>query len=260
MKNESKTLYLPLYGKAYVSQKQIILHDIDAERIWNQEYFPLKGKAKSKYLAYYMAMRSAFIDEFVLQKIHKDSCVLHLGCGLDSRFQRLSLSQPWYDIDFDDVIQIRKTYYPTKENYHMIGHDITDIKFLNNIPHHQHGIIILEGVSMYLQKDSLLQLFQALEKHFDSLDIILDAYSTFALEAGRKRNPISSVNAIATFGMDDGHILETNTIKLTNTYPIAQKKYIQQCTKWEQFIFHFIYANRFTTKLYQIYTYEKARL
>lgn len=30
----NKTLYIPLYGKSYVSQKEIILHDAKAEEIW----------------------------------------------------------------------------------------------------------------------------------------------------------------------------------------------------------------------------------
>lgn len=33
MKNESKTLYIPLYGKALVSGKNIILRDKKAEEI-----------------------------------------------------------------------------------------------------------------------------------------------------------------------------------------------------------------------------------
>ena len=61
MDNVNKTLYIPLYGKAYVSRKGIILQDMKAEEIWEKEGFPLKGKSKSKWLAYYMGMRSAVL-------------------------------------------------------------------------------------------------------------------------------------------------------------------------------------------------------
>ena len=37
MKNESKTLYIPLYGKAFVSKKGIILEDKKAEEIWEKD-------------------------------------------------------------------------------------------------------------------------------------------------------------------------------------------------------------------------------
>ena len=63
MNNINKTLYIPLYGKAYVSQKGILLSDKKAEEIWAAEGFKLGGKSKSKWLAYYMGIRSAVFDE-----------------------------------------------------------------------------------------------------------------------------------------------------------------------------------------------------
>ncbi len=48
MNNVNKTLYIPLYGKAFVSKKNIILQDKKAEEIWAKEGFELKGKSKSK--------------------------------------------------------------------------------------------------------------------------------------------------------------------------------------------------------------------
>ena len=48
MNNVNKTLYIPLYGKSYVSKKGIILDDKKAEEIWEEEGFALKGKSKSK--------------------------------------------------------------------------------------------------------------------------------------------------------------------------------------------------------------------
>ena len=62
MDNVNKTLYIPLYGKAFVSKRGLFLKDKKAEEIWAAEAFPLKGKAKSKWLAYYMGIRSAVFD------------------------------------------------------------------------------------------------------------------------------------------------------------------------------------------------------
>ena len=64
MENVNKTLYIPLFGKAYVSEKGILLKDPKAEEIWAAEGVPLKGKSKSKWLAYYMAMRASVMDRW----------------------------------------------------------------------------------------------------------------------------------------------------------------------------------------------------
>ena len=69
MNSVNKTLYIPLYGKAAVSKKGIILHDPKAELTWEKEGFTLHGKAKSKWLTYYMGMRSAVFDRWVREQL-----------------------------------------------------------------------------------------------------------------------------------------------------------------------------------------------
>ncbi len=87
MNGVNKTLYIPLYGKAYVSKKNLILHDVKAEEIWEKEQFALKKKSRSKWLAYFMAMRARIFDEWVKSNAcgKDDLIILHIGCGMDSR-------------------------------------------------------------------------------------------------------------------------------------------------------------------------------
>ena len=56
MNEVNKTLYIPLYGKSKVSQQGIILNDPSAERIWKEEALPIRGKSRSKWLAYARAV------------------------------------------------------------------------------------------------------------------------------------------------------------------------------------------------------------
>lgn len=69
MNSVNKTLFIPLYGKSYVSKKGLFLTDKKAEEIWEAEGFALKGKSKSKWLAYYMGIRSAVFDEWVKKQM-----------------------------------------------------------------------------------------------------------------------------------------------------------------------------------------------
>ena len=114
MNNVNKTLYIPLYGKSFVSKKGIILNDKKAEEIWEKEGFELKGKSKSKWLAYYMGMRSKVFDLWLSQKMEEntEAVVIHIGCGMDSRIERVgSNGHLWYDVDFPEVIEERRKYY-----------------------------------------------------------------------------------------------------------------------------------------------------
>ena len=128
MNGVNKTLYIPLYGKSFVSRKGIILHDEKAEEIWTKEGFELKGKSRSKWLAYNMAMRARVFDDWTDQMLKDtpDATVLHIGCGLDSRCLRVK--QPcscWYDCDFPDVLDVRRQYYQESSSYHMMELDAT---------------------------------------------------------------------------------------------------------------------------------------
>lgn len=81
MNEVNKTLFIPLYGKAFVSNRNIILKDSDAERIWAEEGFKLHGKSKSKWLAYNMAMRARVFDDWTdsMFENNRDALVLHVG-------------------------------------------------------------------------------------------------------------------------------------------------------------------------------------
>ncbi len=91
MDSVNRTLYIPLYGKARVSRQGILLSDPAAEKIWDSEGFELHGKAKSKWLCYYMGMRSAVFDYWLSSELERypDAVVLGVGCGLDSRILRV---------------------------------------------------------------------------------------------------------------------------------------------------------------------------
>ena len=152
MNNVNKTLYIPLYGKAYVSRKGIILSDRWAEKIWESEGFKLKGKSKSKWLAYYMGIRSAVFDSWVKDKMAEmpDAVVIHIGCGMDSRVLRVGTNgHVWYDVDFPEVISERRKYFSETTEYKMLVGDAREVSWLDSIPESKSAIVVMEGISMY---------------------------------------------------------------------------------------------------------------
>ena len=260
MDNVNKTLYIPLYGKALVSKKGIILSDKKAEEIWASEKFPLKGKSKSKWLAYYMGMRSAVFDKWTVNKLNKypNSIVLHLGCGLDSRVHRVGVSPDcWYDVDFQSVIDERKKHYKETENCHMISADLRDSSFIKTLPSASHTVVILEGVSMYLSNEELQRLLAKLNEKFEHLFVLVDCYTPFAARMSKMRNPINDLGVSTIFGVENPQVLEKGTgIKFVKEHEITPQALINQLHGFERFIFKHIYAGSLSKKLYKLYEYE----
>ena len=259
MESVNKTLYIPLYGKALVSKKGIILDDKKAEEIWESEGFPLKGKSKSKWLAYYMAMRAKVFDRWVTEKIRtKENCVvLHIGCGVDSRIERVSPEILWYDIDFPSVIEARKKYFAETPLYRMLAGDVRQLDWLLGLPN-GNAVVLLEGVSMYLSPTEIKTFFSALAQHFASVDVLMDAYTEFGAKMSKYRNPVNDVGVTAVYGFDNSATVAENTgICLVEELTMTPPDLIEQLVGLEKFIFQKLYAGKIARKTYRLYAYGK---
>ena len=260
MNSVNKTLYIPLYGKNYVSKKGLFIDDKKAEEIWAAEGFLLKGKSKSKWLAYYMGVRSAVFDEWVKRQMvaMPDAVVIHIGCGMDSRIIRVGTeNHKWYDMDFSEVIEERKRYYTETDDYKMIAGDARACDWLTAIEENKSAIVVMEGVSMYLTVDEMQNLADSLCSHFESIMLLVDAYTSFAAKMSKRRNPINDVGVTEVFGIDDPQAYQTEKLAFIKEYTMIPQKYIDELKGFERFIFAKLYAGGFSKKLYRLYEYQK---
>ena len=261
MNNVNKTLYIPLYGKAFVSRKGILLSDPKAEEIWTSEGFPLKGKSKSKWLAYYMGMRSAVFDNWLNAKMQSlpNAIILHLGCGMDGRIERVGTKQhTWYDIDFPDVIAERKRYYKENSAYHMIASDVRNTTWIDSLPKDRPAIVLMEGISMYLSTNELTALLQNICNHFEHVALLMDCYTTFAAKASKYKNPINDVGVTTVYGIDDPKQLEKQTgLTFVQEHEMTPVAMINQLHGSEKWIFQKIYGGNLSKKMYRLYEYNK---
>lgn len=257
----NKTLYIPLYCKSFVSKRGIILSDKKAEQICAEVDFELSKDAKSKWLCYYMAMRSKVFDDWTLSQMndHTDAVVIHIGCGLDCRISRLGSSHhPWYDIDFPDVIMERMKYFHQTIDYSMLEADATDNRWLDILPHDKDAIIIMEGISMYIDNDKFKSLIKRLAEHFEKLHLLVDCYTEFGASASKHKNPVNSVGVNEVFGLDDPLILTQGTgVTFVREHEITPKHLVDELRGVERFIFKHIYAGVMSKRIYRMYEYIK---
>lgn len=260
MDQVNKTLYIPLYGKAYVSRRGLILEDKKAEEIWEAEGFKLGGKAKSRWLAYYMGMRSAVFDIWTEQQLQEcpEAVVLHAGCGMDSRCVRVDAAgSQWFDVDFPEVIAERKRYFEETGSYHMIGSDIRDGQWLSEIPAGKTAIIVMEGISMYLKPEERKALLKCWKDRFGEVRILMDTYTLFAARASKYKNPINEVGVTEVYGLDDPRELEQGTgLTWVQEHSLTPDWLIAQLPKGEQGIFRKLFAGKMARSIYQLHEYQ----
>ena len=260
MNSINKTLYIPLYGKSYVSKRGLFLNDKKAEEIWEKEGFSLKGRSKSKWLAYYMGVRSAVFDEWVKRQMiaMPNAVVIHIGCGMDSRAIRVGTqNRKWYDVDFSEVIEERKRYYAQTDDYQMIAGDARTSDWLTVIKENKSAIVVMEGVSMYLTVDEMQNLADSLCSHFESILLLVDAYTSFAAKMSKRRNPINDVGVFEVYGIDKPQAYQTEKLAFIKEYTMIPQKYIDELKGFERFIFAKLYAGGLSKKLYRLFEYQK---
>lgn len=259
MNNVNKTLYIPLYGKAYVSKKGIILTDKKAEEIWTAEGFALKGKSKSKWLAYYMGMRSAVFDNWLSEQMASDerAVIIHIGCGMDSRVLRVGTKgHAWYDVDFPDVIEERRRFYQANKDYHMIASDARKTEWLEAVPENVNAIVVMEGVSMYMQLEELQALLKDLCGHFKQTKMLMDCYTTFAAKASKYKNPINDVGVTTVYGLDEPRLLEEGTgLRFVKEHEMTPDVLVNELAGMEKAIFKRVFGGAVSKKMYRLYEY-----
>ena len=260
MNSVNKTLYIPLYGKAYVSKKGILLQDPKAEEIWEAEGFSLKGKAASKWLAYYMGMRSAVFDAWLREQMagNREAVIVQVGCGMDSRVERVGTrGRQWFDVDFPEVIMERKRYYKEENGYHMVGGDIRNSDWLQTIPKGFPVILVMEGVSMYLTEEERKSFLASVGDHFGAVSLLMDCYTMLGARMSKYKNPIHTIGVTQVYGMENPRDPVTDGIDFVGEWEMTPEKLIDQLSGVEKSVFQKLYGGNFSKRLYKLLEYRR---
>ncbi len=221
------TLLVTLYLRALESRsKDSILADhaaADVIRRIDYDFGSLKIRmtAGDRYL---VVLRAKQLDLWAIDFLsrHPDATVLQLGCGLDSRASRLGLPAGvrWFDVDYPDVIDLRRQFYPEHDRYRMIGASVTDPAWLDEIPTEHSVLVIAEGLLMYLTEDDVRQLLRRLTDHFPTGVLIFDGLSPWVVRVSNMLpGPYGSFNM--GWPIRDGREVERLDPRLRHVMNIA---------------------------------------
>lgn len=206
---EKETSLLMLYAKAVQSQWQnpILRDPLAEEAIRRIDYDFGKerwNKIWNKTGSMIVAIRARNFDLLTTSYLadHPDATVLHLGCGLDTRVYRVDppASVNWFDVDYPDVIELRRKLYPERLGYRLIGTSLEDLHWLDEIPVDQPALIVAEGVLMYLAEDNVKALLNALTRRFPGGQMVFDAVNSWAV---RKNSNVAGTGASFKWAVDD---------------------------------------------------------
>jgi O-methyltransferase involved in polyketide biosynthesis len=143
---------------------------------------------------------------------HPDAVVVHIGCGLDSRFERVDNGKvEWYDLDLPEVIEQRRKFIGDEgKRYHLLAGSVFDSAWLDKVSVHRQRpfLFLAEGVLMYFEEAQVKSLVLMLRDHFPGAELVFDAFSPFLVRANNLRMAISKFGVRYHWGLRRGQEIE----------------------------------------------------
>ncbi len=183
----SETLLITLYLRAMESQRpDALVKDEKAVVLVAQmsyDFARVRQIPLSEANKLVIILRNREFDGYARDFLarHPEAVVVHIGCGLDSRFERVDNGRvEWYDLDFPDVIELRRKYLGDEGGrYHMLGGSVLEDAWLEALSAHRQRpvLFVAEGVFMYLKEPQVKWLVLTLRDRFPGVELVFDAYS-----------------------------------------------------------------------------------
>lgn len=204
-----ETMLATLYARAQDAKSpHSVLHDrYAAEAVARIDYDFSKTKIKGTQ-AVGVALRARQLDVWTSEflAIHRESTVLHLACGLDTRVFRIDPPDTvrWVDVDYPDVVALRRTLLSERGgDYRLIESSVTDDAWLEGIPADRPTLAVFEGLTMYLTQAEGQSLIRRITGRFPSGQLAFDCYGSIGIKLQKLVPAVRNAGATLHWGIDD---------------------------------------------------------
>jgi O-methyltransferase involved in polyketide biosynthesis len=216
----AETLLLPLYNRAMESQRpDAMLKDEKAVELVTQMRRDFSRVRQVRMTELLKVMRIIFTREmdrcardFLAR--HPQAVVVHIGCGLDTRFERVAERNSqveWYDLDVPDVIDLRRKLIGDEAGrYHLLGCSVLEDAWLEPVKVHSPRPILFlaETVFIYFKEAQVKSLVLTLRDHFPGAELVFDGWRPFEVWVGNRLLSNSPFAGLMQWGFWRGQEIE----------------------------------------------------
>lgn len=125
----SQTLLIPLWARAVEQREpEPLVPDPVASMMVDRIDYDWRRVRLGRGALVQCVVRLREFDRFVRDFLrrHPVGTVVHLGCGLDARFQRVDNGQVrWFDLDLPQVIDLRRRLLPESDRDRYLSHRVS---------------------------------------------------------------------------------------------------------------------------------------
>ena len=192
----AETLLLPLYNRAMESQRpDAMIKDEKAVELVAQGRLDFSAVSRLRITEMPRAIRIILtreIDRYAREYLARNpqAVVVHIGCGLDTRFGRVAERNSqveWYDLDVPDVIDLRRKFIGgEEERYHLLACSVLEDAWMEAVKMHapRPVLFLAEGVLIFFTEAQVRSLVLTLRDRFPGAELVFDGWKPFEIWVG----------------------------------------------------------------------------
>jgi O-methyltransferase involved in polyketide biosynthesis len=217
-----ETLLITLYLRAMETQRpDALIKDEKAEELFQKigdeglyDFNRMKSLHLSEENKLVIILRNREIDRCTREYLARrpDAVVVHIGCGLDTRFERVDNGQAeWYDLDLPHVIDLRRKLMGDEAGRrHLLGCSVLEDEWLDRVSVHRRCpfLFLAEGVFMYFTEMQVKHLVLTLRDRFPGAELAFDAYSPIHVWRHNLQTSTSKISFPTHWGIWHGQEIE----------------------------------------------------
>lgn len=143
---------------------------------------------------------------------HPNGIVVSIGCGLDTRFDRVAERNgtvTWYDLDLPEVIALRRQLLAETPRCRFIGCSVLDFARMDLVggDAKRPCLFLAEGVFPYFGAAEVRRVVLALQERFPGTELVFDAMTPFMASLHSRHTAICKLHA-HLWGIKRGKELE----------------------------------------------------
>jgi O-methyltransferase involved in polyketide biosynthesis len=151
-----------------------------------------------------------YVQDFLAR--NPEAVVVHIGCGLDSRFERVDNGKvEWYDLDLPEVIEQRRKFIGDEtERYHLLGCSVLEDAWLKavKVPSQRPFLFLAETVFVYFTEAQVKSLVLTLRDRFPGAELVFDGWRPFEVWLGNHYLSNSPLAGLMQWGFWRGQEIE----------------------------------------------------
>lgn len=199
----SATMLLTLFARAAEAESSSPILVDEQAVVLRDQLLPLIARGEGKLcrqlavgdlptmLVRTMALRGRHFDQQTRDFLrrHANGVIVNLGCGLDTRFQRLDDGRlQLYDLDLPPVIAVKRRLVAETERYLLVGSSVLDFGWMEKVGDGERPYLFLaEGLFMYLPAEKVKELVLALQERFPGCELVGEVFNARWLQGWRGR-------------------------------------------------------------------------